>query len=248
MIRAEEELPDFGIDWSSTKYRISGGFWASVYRGPLLNCEYSAMKVLNMFGGNCALPKSFYRGIAFQALSKHPCVLPVIGFCPRDPPTLVTRLVTGRSLQGVLNQMVKWHRKPSWWTNTRLACCLYSVATALRDAHEFGVIHGDVKPSDILFDLDAHEALLGDFGLYKGYWRTYYHKLGPKEPRFPWIGPYESTVKDCDVCSFGMTAYLMTAGVENLPDGHLARRLAVSDCGYDHFEDTFERTPAIDNA
>ena len=237
---------------------ISYAPWNSIYKGPLVNCEITALKEVHMFGGGYGPPpKAYWRGMAFQALSNHPCVLPVIGFYARDPPSFVTKFVPDGSLQDLLIKLVEGE-KPEWWTKTHLACCLYGVATALRDAHELGVIHGDVKPSDILFDLDAHEALLGDFGLYKGYWRTYCHKLGPKEPRFPWIGPYGSTAKDCDVCSFGMTAYLMTAGVENLPDGHLARRLADGSHGcddrlfgriYTHpFEDTFERTPAIDNA
>jgi WD40 repeat protein len=74
-------------------------------------------------------------------------------------PYLVTALVEGRNLADELALHRPSFRQAALW--------IESLAEALGHAHRAGVIHRDVKPSNILIDHEAR-AILSDFGLAKG--------------------------------------------------------------------------------
>jgi serine/threonine protein kinase len=67
-------------------------------------------------------------------------------------------LVQGRSLSDRL-------RRPGGVRKEAVVKYLASVAEAVQDAHDRGVVHRDVKPGNILIDERTDEALLTDFGL-----------------------------------------------------------------------------------
>jgi hypothetical protein len=72
-------------------------------------------------------------------------------------PFLVMELVEGRSLAAVLRD--QGHLAP-----TRAADCAYQAALALHYAHQSGLVHRDVKPSNLLLSADGRVRLL-DLGL-----------------------------------------------------------------------------------
>jgi serine/threonine protein kinase len=43
---------------------------------------------------------------------------------------------------------------PAWWNSTAKAKAIAGIALGLRFAHGFGLLHGDLKASNVLFDAD----------------------------------------------------------------------------------------------
>lgn len=87
----------------------------------------------------------------------HPAVLPVYDAGRAAGRSfLVTKLIDGTTLAARLRQGLPPHRQAAEW--------LHAAARGLQAAHENGLVHRDVKPSNILIDR-AGQAYVGDFGL-----------------------------------------------------------------------------------
>jgi serine/threonine-protein kinase len=133
---------------------------------------------------------------------------------------IVMELVTGASLLAYVGDArVPAARKLGW---------LVDVARALSAAHKSGVVHRDVKPSNVMVSDDGVVKVL-DFGLAKPLapvsFRTQQgHVLGT--PRY--MAPEQLAGADVDARSdqyaFGLTAYELVAGTH--PGGALAPRVS----------------------
>jgi hypothetical protein len=101
----------------------------------------------------------FLREARSVARLRHPSIVPVYEVGQADSlPYLVSEFVQGMTLADL---MTARRMAPQ-----RIATLLAEVADALQYAHDQGVIHRDVKPSNILIDKDNHPHLM-DFGLAK---------------------------------------------------------------------------------
>jgi serine/threonine-protein kinase len=91
----------------------------------------------------------------------HPNIVPVFAWretADNSLCCLVLRYLAG----GSLADRVEKNGALSW----SLACAyIAGVGQGLLQAHRHGIIHRDVKPANMLLDLDADRALLGDFGI-----------------------------------------------------------------------------------
>jgi serine/threonine protein kinase len=119
-----------------------------------------AIKVL--YGRDEAFVRRFEReALAVGALT-HNHILPLYDFGEQSPwYYLVMPYVEGGTLRDYLNQ----HHQ---LTLAEAASILEQIASALHYAHEQGVVHRDVKPSNILLRQDGY-AYLVDFGLAKAF-------------------------------------------------------------------------------
>ncbi|HEX4951941.1 MAG TPA: protein kinase [Thermoanaerobaculia bacterium] len=103
------------------------------------------------------LARRFLREARLAASLEHPHILPVYDFGEQDgTPFLVMPWVDGGSVEERMGaRPIERERALAW---------LREIAAALDHAHGAGVLHRDVKPSNVL--LDRHDrALLADFGI-----------------------------------------------------------------------------------
>ncbi|TFH37996.1 MAG: serine/threonine protein kinase [Anaerolineales bacterium] len=137
---------------------IAQGGMATVYRGYDLERDQAvAIKVLSPFLSN--QPKfraRFEREVELMHSLRHPNIVPVLDYGrERHSMYLVMPFMNVGSLADRL------HQGPiSVTAGSRI---IDQMAVALEHAHAFGVVHRDVKPSNILID-EKYHAWLADFG------------------------------------------------------------------------------------
>jgi serine/threonine-protein kinase len=109
--------------------------------------------------------RRFHREAETAASLEHPHIVPIYDYgTEREMKYVVMRMLTGGSLAETLDRWIKDKKSPIALSD--IALLLRQIAGALDYAHERGVIHRDVKPSNVMFD-DYGNAFLVDFGLVK---------------------------------------------------------------------------------
>lgn len=141
--------------------KIGSGGMATVFKAYQLSLDrYVAIKVLppSFASQNPVFAERFQREAKAIARLNHPNILPVYDFgIDHDYTYIVMRYVEGAQ---TLGQIIPYALRTEW-----IVYLISQVANALTYAHHRGVIHRDVKPSNIL--LDGEWVLLSDFGLAK---------------------------------------------------------------------------------
>jgi len=156
---APPDLTGTSIGRYQVERRIGAGRASAVYRATDLATERQvALKVLDPeLAGRPGFLHRCVDEIATVSRLGHRAIVPVHEVATRGDLTYVSmRLVRGGTLRDLLG------RRP---LDVRSALdIVHEVAGALHTAHEAGVVHQDLKPSNVLVDADG-SILVGDFGL-----------------------------------------------------------------------------------
>ncbi len=138
---------------------LGTGGMATVYRAyhPALD-RYVALKMMHpMFQQDEGFLSRFTREARIVGKLEHPNIVPIYDFNENNgQPYLVMKYIDGKTLKQVMEETTP--------TLQRILQIIRQVANALDYAHQHGVLHRDVKPSNVLLAQD-NQVYLADFGL-----------------------------------------------------------------------------------
>jgi serine/threonine protein kinase len=139
---------------------VGRGAFSTVFKGEQIALGRTvAVKVLEALSANQADMRRFHRELlALGKLSDHPYIVPIFesGVDSDGRPFLVMAFSTFGTLSDRLRN------GPLAWEDT--VDLVIKLSCALHAAHDAGVIHGDVKPSNVLFTKYGQPQLM-DFGI-----------------------------------------------------------------------------------
>jgi predicted Ser/Thr protein kinase len=187
-----------------------GGF-ASVYKAhdPDLGLDV-ALKVLepNLMRDR-AFVERFRTEARVAARLRHPNIARVLNIDQAEGRLFIAiEYVPGRNLRDWLSTqpLLDW---------TDVSSIMQQVAEALDYAHAQGVLHRDVKPSNILIS-DSGTAVLSDFGLAKAVEASHITTAGATVGTYAYMAPEQASGTDvdarADLYSLGVVAYELCTG------------------------------------
>lgn len=192
--------------------KIAIGGMATVYKARQASVNrFVAIKVLpTQFAGDRNFVKRFRHEAQAIAALEHVHILPLHDFGTEDGYTyMVMRYITGGTLANYMGKPISYER---------IVKIISDIAGALDYAHQRGVIHRDVKPSNILID-EQGEALLTDFGIAKiakGANATRLTKTGLVLGTPEYIAPEQAENEEIDgrsdIYSLGVVMYELLTG------------------------------------
>ncbi len=188
---------------------IGAGGMGGVYHGldQSLGRKVAIKVMLKSLGDDPAFVESFKREAQAAARLNHPSIVQIYSFGQEQgQPYIVMELLTGQRL----DQMIE--RGDPLEAGFVMQIGL-EMAEGLAAANEQGMLHGDIKPENILFDDKGHAKLV-DFGLAsfsnqagpEGIWGTPYY-ISPEKVR------RQKVDARSDIYSLGATLYHALAGV-----------------------------------
>jgi serine/threonine protein kinase len=140
---------------------LGNGEMASVYlaRDPFIKREVAIKVLAYELTQDSLFLNFFYQEAEAIASLEHPTIVPIYDFGLHGiQPYIVMRYMPNGSLERRLKRR---------GLNRQELCDLMGrVAEGLDEAHTLGIVHRDVKPSNILFN-QSYDAFLTDFGLAK---------------------------------------------------------------------------------
>jgi len=152
------------------RYRITEhlgrGGMAEVYKAyqPSLD-RYVAIKLMHAFlADDKDFLTRFEREAKVVATLRHPNIVQVFDFDVQNGQYyMVMEYIDGVTLKTMLESM---HERNEWLGLGDAANIVLSVGSALRYAHDRGMVHRDVKPANVMITQDGH-VILTDFGIAK---------------------------------------------------------------------------------
>ena len=167
-----------------------------------------AIKLLRDLGDPRAVAR-FEQEAQILARLQHPDVVTVFDSgVDHDERFIVMELVDGPTLRELLDEEGRLAPERAGEIASRLA-------SALGFAHDNGVIHRDVKPSNVLFDAEGR-AMLTDFGLAKGPAYTVLTRTGQIVGTLDYLAPElirgQPATPSTDIYALGCVVYECVCG------------------------------------
>lgn len=209
-----------GLDEFADLEPIGSGGFADVYRAwdPQLR-RHVAVKVLRITHLDDEVGERFSTETrAMGAISSFESIVSLYksGFTAGGRPFLVMEYCGGGSASAALKELSKSSDGPGMHVSKVLEIGL-AVAEGLRQAHRHGIVHGDVKPSNILFG--TYSPKLTDFGI-----AAFTHDRSGTSPigvSFQYTAPevlrWEPVTPSADLYSLGATLYVLLGGKVPFP-------------------------------
>ncbi|CAN1237190.1 U-box domain-containing protein 33 [Linum grandiflorum] len=139
--------------------KIGEGGFGSIYRGVLHHTEV-AIKMLH--ANSMQGPSEYQQEVDILSRMRHPNLVTLIGACP-EAWTLIYEYLPNGSVEDRLS--CRGNTPPlSWQTRIRIAAELCSVLMFLHSSKPHSIVHGDLKPANILLDSN-YVCKLSDFGI-----------------------------------------------------------------------------------
>src|SRR5512139_452227 len=139
--------------------QLGQGGMATVFKAyhPSLD-RYVAIKVLHpAFGEDPSFSARFQREARVVARLEHPNIVPIYDYAEHEKrPYLVMKFIEGETLKARVQRGLL--------LPDEIECIIEAVGAGLHYAHKQGVLHRDVKPSNVLLSKDR-QVYLADFGL-----------------------------------------------------------------------------------
>ncbi len=208
--------PQSALDNLPGGYQVVGhpksGGMASVYKAyqPSLD-RYVALKVMSpTLTNDPVFVQRFYEEARRTARLEHPNIVPIydIGQTPNGALFIAMRYVDGLSLQELLSR-----EHPL--DTIRAARIIAQVSSALDHAHGWGIIHRDVKPSNIMVE-NGDRVTLMDFGIAKLIGESQLTRQGAIVGTPKYLSPEQASGQQADhrsdIYALGVVFYEMLAG------------------------------------
>ena len=190
---------------------LGQGGMGVVYQGTHIETgEEAAVKVLaSPFTSNEGLRQRFEGEIEALRKLKHPHIVRLIGYGEEEGRLFYSmEFVNGPSLE----QELIAGRRFNW---TDAADIGISVCTALKHAHDRGIVHRDIKPANLLLDADG-TVKLSDFGIAKLFGQTRLTAAGNVLGTADYMAPEQADARPvgplADLYSLGCVLYTLLAG------------------------------------
>lgn len=190
--------------------KLTAGGMAHIYLGEDHKLgRRAAIKILTpeMAGTDETLRERFEREARAVAQLEHDHIVPVYQYGEIDDLYFIAmRYIDGYDFNHLMKDFQK---RDEFMPIERTLYILQQIARALDHAHERGIIHRDVKPSNILLD-EKDRAFLSDFGLVL--WQNVEQTLGTAFGTPRYISPEQATdsvsaVPQSDVYSLAVILY-----------------------------------------
>jgi aurora kinase/aurora kinase A len=192
--------------------------------------ELVALK--SLFPGTPDLTKDFMREIGALIYFRHPCILPIVGYSlptDDDPVRIGTEYAPNGDLAQVLKQRLLPDRPP-FTEDTGIAILISGIVYGMRYLHQYGLLHRDLKPRNVLVDSMGH-ARISDFGSSRltSLDITLTRDVGTPRYAAPeiWLDVDEEYTGAVDVYSFGLILYECLIGSPVFPETVAPTKLAI---------------------